>query len=64
MSNLFWILFSLFALVGAWRVILMSATFPLPQTPAAEPPAPAQAAPAERSQRLENISPASAHDCP
>lgn len=52
MSNPFWILFSLFALVGAWRVILMSATFPLPQPPADEPPAPEA-----QTQRPETISP-------
>ncbi len=30
MNTLFWILVFIFALVAAWRVILMSATFPLP----------------------------------
>ena len=33
METLFWILVFLFALVAAWRVILMSATFPLPAAP-------------------------------
>lgn len=52
MSSLFWILFSLLALVAAWHVILMSATFPLPQPPADEPPAPEA-----QTQRPETISP-------
>lgn len=33
METLFWILVFLFALVAAWRVILMSATFPMPAAP-------------------------------
>lgn len=39
METLFWILVFLFALVAAWRVILMSATFPLPAAPQNEKPA-------------------------
>ena len=39
METLFWILVFLFALFAAWRVILMSATFPQPAAPQNEKPA-------------------------
>lgn len=42
MEILFWILVFIFALVAAWRVILLSATFPLPPRceEQAQPPVP------------------------
>lgn len=52
LSTLFWLLVPVAALVAAWRVICLSATFPLPDPPRDEPPV---SEPPRRRRRPQNV---------